>query len=80
VRLEGLGDLKKSNELIGNRTRDLPAYSTVPESTTLPRASIKHSRAKKILKDCGECVIKMICVLNLLRRLSLANETKSLGS
>jgi hypothetical protein len=39
VRLEGLGQLKKkSNELIGNWTRDLPACSIVPQPTTLPRA------------------------------------------
>jgi hypothetical protein len=30
---------EKCNELIGNRTRDLPAYSIVPKPTTLPRAS-----------------------------------------
>jgi hypothetical protein len=31
--------LKNSNkDLIGNRTRDLPACSIVPQSTTLPRA------------------------------------------
>jgi hypothetical protein len=35
MRLEGLGQLKKkSNYLIGNRTRDLPACSIVPQSTT----------------------------------------------
>jgi hypothetical protein len=33
VRLEGLGQLKKSNDLIGNLTRDLPACSIVPEPT-----------------------------------------------
>jgi hypothetical protein len=38
VRLEGLGQLKKSNNLIGNRTRNLPACSTVPQPSTLPRA------------------------------------------
>jgi hypothetical protein len=37
-RLEGLGKLKKSNALIENRTRDLPAFSVVPQPTTLPRA------------------------------------------
>jgi hypothetical protein len=37
VRLEGLGQLKKSNDLIGNRTRNLPACSIVPQPTTLPR-------------------------------------------
>jgi hypothetical protein len=29
MRLEGLGQLKKFNDLIGNRTCDLPAYSSV---------------------------------------------------
>jgi hypothetical protein len=39
VRLEGLGKLKKKIHLIGTRTRDLPACSSiVPQSTTLPRA------------------------------------------
>jgi hypothetical protein len=37
VLLEGLGQLKKSSDLIGNRTRDLPACSMVPQPTTLPR-------------------------------------------
>jgi hypothetical protein len=31
VGLEGLGRLKKSNDLIGNRTLDLPACSIVPQ-------------------------------------------------
>jgi hypothetical protein len=30
--------IEKSNDLIGNRTRDLPACSIVPQSITLPRA------------------------------------------
>jgi hypothetical protein len=30
--------IEKSNYLIGNRTRDLPAYSIVPQPTTLPLA------------------------------------------
>jgi hypothetical protein len=38
VLLEGLGKLKNPNDLIGNRTRDLPACSIVPQQTTLPRA------------------------------------------
>jgi hypothetical protein len=40
VRLEGLGQLKKSNDLIGIWTRDLPACSIAPQPTTLPRAPI----------------------------------------
>jgi hypothetical protein len=38
VRLEGLGKLKKSNDLIGIRIRDLPACSIVFQPTTLLRA------------------------------------------
>jgi hypothetical protein len=38
VRLEGLSKLKKSNELIGNCTCDLPACSILPQSSMLPRA------------------------------------------
>jgi hypothetical protein len=37
MKLEGLGQLKKSNNFMGNQTRDLPACSTVPQPTTLPR-------------------------------------------
>jgi hypothetical protein len=36
VRLERLGEAKKSNDLIGNQTGDFPAYSIVPQPTTLP--------------------------------------------
>jgi hypothetical protein len=50
VRLEGLGELKKSSYLNGNRTRDLPACSTVSQSTRLPRPprSWKHRRLMKV--------------------------------
>jgi hypothetical protein len=37
VRLEGLGQLKKSNDLIGTRNCDLPACRIVPQLTTVPR-------------------------------------------
>jgi hypothetical protein len=40
VRLERLGQLKNANDLIGNRTRDFPACSIMPQPTTLPRADI----------------------------------------
>jgi hypothetical protein len=46
VRLKRLGQLKKSNDIIGNRTRDLPACSTVPQLTTLtrgPNCYLKHT-------------------------------------
>jgi hypothetical protein len=38
VRPEGLGKLKKFSDLAGTGTCDLPACSTVPQATTLPRA------------------------------------------
>jgi hypothetical protein len=40
VRLGGVGQLKKSSDLIGNRTRDLPACSIMTQLTTLPRTPI----------------------------------------
>jgi hypothetical protein len=49
VRLEGLGKLKKSNDVIRNGTRDLPACSIVPQPTALLRshwvALCRHSFA-----------------------------------
>jgi hypothetical protein len=42
LRLERLGQFEKSNELIGNRTRYLPACSIVPQPTTLPRAPLNN--------------------------------------
>jgi hypothetical protein len=40
VRLERLDKLKKFNDLIRNRTRDLPVCSVVPQPSTLPRAPL----------------------------------------
>jgi hypothetical protein len=37
-RLADGGELEKSDDLNGNQTRDLPACSTAPKPTTLPRA------------------------------------------
>jgi hypothetical protein len=37
LRLEGIGQLKKFNDFIENRNRDLPACSIVPQPTTLLR-------------------------------------------
>jgi hypothetical protein len=42
VRLEGLGQLKKSNNLNGNRTHNLPACTIVPQPSTIPRAPIMN--------------------------------------
>jgi hypothetical protein len=44
VRLEGLRQLKISNDLIGNHTRDLPACSVVPQPTTLPSLCDNQSK------------------------------------
>jgi hypothetical protein len=46
MRLEGLGKLKKKH-LIGTRTRHLPAWSTVPQPTTLPRGI--HIQTHKLI-------------------------------
>jgi hypothetical protein len=48
VRLEELGKLTKSNDLIGNRRRDLSVCSIVPQPTTLPRALCFLSGAPKL--------------------------------
>jgi hypothetical protein len=37
--------MKNTNETIGNRTRDLPACSSVPQPTAPPRAAPKHVAA-----------------------------------
>jgi hypothetical protein len=34
--------IEKSNDLIGNQTRDLPAFSITPQPTTLQRAPNKY--------------------------------------
>jgi hypothetical protein len=49
VRLEGLGQLKKSNDLTGNQTRDLSACNVMPQPTTLPRAP---SQKTEVFKCC----------------------------
>jgi hypothetical protein len=47
VWLEGLGHLKNP-DLIGNRTRDHPACSTVPQPTMLPLSPYKWYNGVKI--------------------------------
>jgi hypothetical protein len=41
VRLEGLGQLKNFNNLIGNRTRDFSACGVVSQTTTLLQKKAK---------------------------------------
>jgi hypothetical protein len=59
VRLEGLGRLKKSNYLIGNRTRNLSTCSIVPQPTTLPRGRITEKTGKD-LEGNGRGVMKVL--------------------
>ena len=47
--------MKNSNDTIGNRTRDLPACSVVPQPTVLPHAPslyyiTNHNQATRIIK------------------------------
>jgi hypothetical protein len=46
MRLEGLGQLKISDDLIGNRNRNLPVCSIVPQSTTLLRVRLVRDVAR----------------------------------
>jgi hypothetical protein len=46
VRLEGLGKLKNP-VTFGNRTRDLPAWSIVPQPATLPRKIVIQIKRRK---------------------------------
>jgi hypothetical protein len=48
VRLEGLGQLKKSTTL-GLEPRDLPACSIAPQPTTLPRAPGSNRRENLLI-------------------------------
>jgi len=57
---EGIMSMKNSNDTIGNRTRDLPACSAVPQPTALPRAPILpyiHSENTKRVSSLGLRII-----------------------
>jgi hypothetical protein len=43
--------IKKSNDITGNQTRDLPAFSTVPQPIAPPRAPIIIGMYQK----CATC-------------------------
>ena len=43
--------MKNSNDTIGNRTRDLPACSAVPQPTAPPRAPVYGKRAGEIISN-----------------------------
>jgi hypothetical protein len=48
--------IEKYNGVIGNRTRNLPACSTVPEPTTLLRAPLQKSYLNKTMFGMGTAV------------------------
>jgi hypothetical protein len=64
VRLEGLAKLKKSTSS-GTRTGDLPAYSIVPQPTTLPRAEEDDDSIKIYLREWGLMMRTGLCCLGL---------------
>jgi hypothetical protein len=51
MRLEGLGQLKKSKDLLGNRTRELLDYSIEPQPKTLPNYATTCPLQMFITKD-----------------------------
>jgi hypothetical protein len=56
VRLEGFDKLKKFNDVIGTRARDLPACSIAPQQSTLPRVvmqAIFTSRTRDATENAG---------------------------
>jgi len=42
--------MKKSNDTIGNQTRDLPTCSAVPQPTALPRAPKKQQYEGELIR------------------------------
>ena len=63
--------MKKSNDTIRNRTRDLPACSAVPQQTTLPHApewygpklNLLHPQCQDVIK--GEKIYKIYSIIPL---------------
>jgi hypothetical protein len=62
LRLAELGKLKKSSDLIGIKTRDLTAWSLVPQPTTLLRAPILeiiHRRVSYLIHNISETIFSL---------------------
>jgi hypothetical protein len=68
LRLDGLRQLKKSNDLIGNRTCDLPASSVVSQPIRLPRAP--QTRGKHSYFELNKNYIKSSPISNIYHRFS----------
>ena len=55
--------LKNSRDTIGNRTRDLPACSAVPQPTALPHApNVALYQKNDLLQKCSEYLVHSIHV------------------
>jgi hypothetical protein len=72
VRLGGLGQLKKSSDLIGNGTRDLPDCSVLPQPTTLPRAPRTDIGRNRICRTLAKTTYAVFSKIR--RRLCIGNE------
>ena len=58
--------LKNSNDVVGNRTRDLPACSAVPQPTAQPCALNKEVRERKYPdrnRDQGLAVLRTVTII-----------------
>jgi hypothetical protein len=49
--------MKNSNNTIGNRTRDLPTCSAMPQPTALPRAPVSSLQTSCIAVTCVCCCV-----------------------
>jgi hypothetical protein len=68
--------IEKYNNLNGNRTRDLPACSLLPQPTTLPRARVLVWRTNLILASNGSPVWLSGCLITpLFERFSRVTST-----
>jgi len=79
VRPEGLYEWKNSSDTIGNRTRDLPACSTVPEPTAPPRAP--HVCVRACVRARAYIYIYIyifVAQMNMYKNVSRALETAAL--
>jgi hypothetical protein len=58
--------MKNSNDTIGNRTRDLPVCSTVPQTTAPPSTSDVQSKTREKISDTDiknfkQSVLRKVC-------------------
>jgi hypothetical protein len=53
--------MKKSSDIIGNRPRDLPACSAVPQPTALPRAQLVYIGKSRMISCASRDVRVAAC-------------------